>query len=74
MSARPGTGRLVAWAAIVGILAALGYVGRFTGGKLPKEPLGSLHAVGWLEDQLSLGPVERDERHAIPLLISICEE
>ena len=39
MSARPGTGRLVAWAAIVGILAALGYVGRFTGGKLPKEPL-----------------------------------
>ena len=39
MSSRPGTGRLVAWAAIVGILAALGYVGRFTGGKLPKEPL-----------------------------------
>jgi len=39
VSAQPGTGRLVAWAAIVGILAALGYVGRFTGGKLPKEPL-----------------------------------
>jgi len=36
---RPGTGRLVAWASIVGALAALGYAGRFTGGKLPKDPL-----------------------------------
>jgi membrane protease YdiL (CAAX protease family) len=39
MSERLGTGRLVAWASIVGILAALGYAGRFAGGKLPKEPL-----------------------------------
>ena len=39
MSERLGTGRLVAWATIVGILAALGYVGRFAGGELPKEPL-----------------------------------
>ena len=39
MSERLGTGRLVAWATIVGILATLGYVGRFAGGKLPKEPL-----------------------------------
>ena len=39
MSERLGTGRLVAWTTIVGILATLGYVGRFAGGKLPKEPL-----------------------------------
>ena len=39
MSERLGTGRLVAWATIIGILATLGYVGRFAGGKLPKEPL-----------------------------------
>ena len=39
MSERLGTGRLVAWTAIVGILATLGYVGRFAGGKTPKEPL-----------------------------------
>jgi uncharacterized protein len=39
VSERLGTGRLVAWASIVGVLATLGYVGRFTGGKLPKEPL-----------------------------------
>ena len=39
MSERLGTGRLVAWASIVGTLAALGYAGRFAGGKLPKEPL-----------------------------------
>ena len=39
MSERPGTGRLVAWATIVGVLAALGYAGRFAGGKPPKEPL-----------------------------------
>ena len=39
MSERLGTGRLVAWTAIVGILATLGYVGRFADGKVPKEPL-----------------------------------
>ena len=39
MSERLGAGRLVAWTTIVGILATLGYVGRFAGGKLPKEPL-----------------------------------
>ena len=39
MNERPGPGRLVAWATIVGVLAALGYAGRFAGGKLPKEPL-----------------------------------
>jgi len=39
VSERPGTGRLVAWATIVGVLAALGYAGRFAGGKPPKEPL-----------------------------------
>ena len=39
MSERLGTGRLVAWTAIVGILAMLGYVGRFAGGKVPQEPL-----------------------------------
>jgi len=36
---RPGANRLVAWATIVGVLAALGYAGRFAGGKQPKEPL-----------------------------------
>ena len=39
MSERPGGGRLVAWATIVGVLAALGYAGRYAGGKPPKEPL-----------------------------------
>lgn len=39
MSERLGTGRLVAWATIVGVLAALGYAGRFAGGPQPKEPL-----------------------------------
>jgi membrane protease YdiL (CAAX protease family) len=39
VSERLGTGRLVAWTTIVGILATLGYVGRFAGGKLPQEPL-----------------------------------
>jgi len=39
VSERLGAGRLVAWTTIVGILATLGYVGRFAGGKLPKEPL-----------------------------------
>jgi membrane protease YdiL (CAAX protease family) len=39
VSERLGTSRLVAWATIVGILAALGYAGRFAGGELPKEPL-----------------------------------
>ena len=39
MSGRLGTGRLVAWASIVGVLATLGYIGRFSGGELPKEPL-----------------------------------
>jgi len=36
---RPGANRLVAWATIIGVLAALGYAGRFAGGKQPKEPL-----------------------------------
>jgi membrane protease YdiL (CAAX protease family) len=36
---RLGRGRLVAWATIVGVLAALGYAGRYAGGKPPKEPL-----------------------------------
>ena len=39
MSERLGTNRLVAWATIVGVLAALGYAGRYAGGKQPKEPL-----------------------------------
>jgi membrane protease YdiL (CAAX protease family) len=39
VSERLGTGRLVAWATIIGILAAFGYAGRFAGGELPKEPL-----------------------------------
>jgi membrane protease YdiL (CAAX protease family) len=39
VSERLGTGRLVAWATIIGILATLGYVGRFAGGPQPKEPL-----------------------------------
>ena len=39
MNERPGGGRLVAWATIVGVLAALGYAGRYAGGKPPKEPL-----------------------------------
>jgi membrane protease YdiL (CAAX protease family) len=36
---RFATWRLVAWATVIGILAALGYIGRFAGGKLPKDPL-----------------------------------
>jgi uncharacterized protein len=36
---RLGGGRLAAWATIVGVLAALGYIGRFAGGPQPKEPL-----------------------------------
>lgn len=39
MSERLGTNRLVAWATIIGILATLGYAGRFAGGPQPKEPL-----------------------------------
>lgn len=39
MSERLGTGRLTAWATIVGILALLGYAGRYAGGKAPEEPL-----------------------------------
>lgn len=39
MSERLGANRLVAWATIIGILAALGYAGRFAGGKQPSEPL-----------------------------------
>jgi membrane protease YdiL (CAAX protease family) len=39
VSERLGTGRLVAWATIIGVLAALGYAGRFAGGPQPKEPL-----------------------------------
>jgi membrane protease YdiL (CAAX protease family) len=39
VSERLATWRLVAWATVIGILAALGYIGRFAGGKLPKEPL-----------------------------------
>ena len=39
MSERLGTGRLTAWVTIVGVLAALGYAGRFAGGKQPEEPL-----------------------------------
>jgi membrane protease YdiL (CAAX protease family) len=39
VSERLGTNRLVGWATIVGVLAALGYAGRFAGGKQPKEPL-----------------------------------
>ena len=39
MNERAGGGRLVAWATIVGVLAALGYAGRYAGGKPPKEPL-----------------------------------
>jgi membrane protease YdiL (CAAX protease family) len=36
---RLGGGRLVAWATIVGVLAALGFAGRYAGPKPPKEPL-----------------------------------
>jgi membrane protease YdiL (CAAX protease family) len=39
MSERLGRGRLVAWASIVGVLAALSYAGRYAGGEQPKEPL-----------------------------------
>jgi membrane protease YdiL (CAAX protease family) len=39
VSERLGTGRLAAWATIIGVLAALGYAGRFAGGPQPKEPL-----------------------------------
>jgi uncharacterized protein len=39
VSERLGTNRLAAWATIIGILAALGYAGRFAGGPQPKEPL-----------------------------------
>jgi uncharacterized protein len=39
VSERLGTNRLVAWTTIVGVLAALGYAGRYAGGKQPKEPL-----------------------------------
>ena len=39
MTEQRGVGRLTAWASIVGLLATLGYIGRFSGGKLPKEPL-----------------------------------
>jgi uncharacterized protein len=39
VSERLGAGRLTAWASIVGLLATLGYIGRFSGGELPKEPL-----------------------------------
>ena len=39
MSERLGTWRLVAWASVVGVIATLGYIGRFAGGEVPKEPL-----------------------------------
>jgi membrane protease YdiL (CAAX protease family) len=39
VSERLGTGRLVAWSAIVGVLALLSYAGRYAGGEQPKEPL-----------------------------------
>ena len=39
MNQRLGWGRLVAWATIIGVLAALGFAGRYAGGKQPKEPL-----------------------------------
>jgi membrane protease YdiL (CAAX protease family) len=39
VSERLGTWRLVAWASVVGVIATLGYIGRFAGGEVPKEPL-----------------------------------
>jgi membrane protease YdiL (CAAX protease family) len=39
VSEQRGVGRLTAWASIIGLLATLGYIGRFSGGELPKEPL-----------------------------------
>jgi membrane protease YdiL (CAAX protease family) len=36
---RPGGGRLVAWATVVGVLATLAFAGRYAGPKPPKEPL-----------------------------------
>jgi hypothetical protein len=39
VSERLGTGRLVAWSSIVGVLALLSYAGRYAGGEQPKEPL-----------------------------------
>jgi membrane protease YdiL (CAAX protease family) len=39
LNERPGGGRLVAWATIVGVLAALGFAGRYAGPKPPEEPL-----------------------------------
>ena len=51
MSEQRGVGRLTAWASIVGLLATLGYIGRFSGGKLPKEPL-----YRW--DEFALGLIQ----------------
>jgi len=39
MNERLGGGRLAWWASIIGVLAALGYAGRYAGGTQPKEPL-----------------------------------
>jgi membrane protease YdiL (CAAX protease family) len=46
MNERLGNGRLVAWATIVGVLAALSYAARFSDGALPKEPLYHWDAFG----------------------------
>jgi uncharacterized protein len=74
VSERLGTGRLVAWATIVGILATLGYVGRFAGGKLPKEPLyrwdqfvGGLIQFGLLLGLMLLVVVGAPKREAFAL-------
>jgi membrane protease YdiL (CAAX protease family) len=46
MNERLGAGRLVAWATIVGVLAALSYAARFSDAARPKEPLYHWDAFG----------------------------
>ena len=74
MSERLGTGQLVAWASIVGVLAALGYAGRFAGGKVPKEPLyrwdqfvGGVIQFGLLFGLMLLVVVGKPKREAFAL-------
>jgi membrane protease YdiL (CAAX protease family) len=61
---RLGTNRLVAWTTIIGILAALGYAGRFADGKPPKEPL-----YHW--DQFGVGLVQFLVLLGLMLLVAI---
>jgi uncharacterized protein len=74
VSERLGSGRLVAWASIVGVLATLGYVGRFAGGKVPKEPLyrwdqfaGGLIQFGLLLGAMLFVTIGKPKREAFAL-------